>query len=145
MQVWRDVRFWAAVGAAPTYWILLYLHETPRLDLRWPLRAPLAFALVALVYPVLEEIVFRGLIQNYARRLLRRELPGPVTAANLITSILFAAVHVVAKSTLAVSWVFFPSLIFGYFRDRYRALTAPIVLHVFYNTGFFLLFHAYSG
>ena len=145
MRLWRDVRFWAAVSAAPTYWIVLYLRQPPRLDLYWPLRAPLAFLLVVLVYPVLEEIVFRGLVQDYAHRLLRWELPGPASAANLATSVVVAGVHVVVKSTFAGLWVFFPSLVFGYFKDRYRTLTGPILLHVFYNGGFFLLFHAHSG
>ena len=30
-----------------------------------------------------------------------------------------------------------PSLLFGYFKDRYRSLTIPIILHVFYNAGYF--------
>jgi len=145
MRIWRDARFWAAVGAAPMYWTVLYLRQTPRLDLHWPLRAPLAFLLVVMVYPMLEEIAFRGLLQDSARRLLPRELPGPVTAANLFTSVVFAAAHVVVKSTVAGLWVFFPSLVFGYFKDRYRALTGPILLHVFYNGGLFLLFRAHAG
>ncbi len=33
-----------------------------------------------------------------------------------------------------------PSLVFGYFKDKYHSLTAPILLHVFYNAGFFWLF-----
>ena len=37
--------------------------------------------------------------------------------------------------------VFVPSLIFGYFRDRYRNIVPAVLLHVFYNTGFVLLFN----
>jgi membrane protease YdiL (CAAX protease family) len=36
--------------------------------------------------------------------------------------------------------VFLPSLIFGYFRDRYDQLHASIVLHVFYNAGYIWIF-----
>jgi len=36
--------------------------------------------------------------------------------------------------------VFFPSLVFGYFKDRTGRLTAPILLHIFYNAGFLWLF-----
>jgi hypothetical protein len=142
--MWRDARFWAAANAAPVYWGALYLLRTPTLDLRWPLHAPLAFLLVVLVYPVLEEIVFRGLVQESARKILPLEIPGPVSFANLITSTVFAGLHVVLRTTITGLWVFFPSLVFGYFKDRYRTLTAPILLHVFYNGGFFLLFHTQS-
>ena len=31
-----------------------------------------------------------------------------------------------------------PGLVFGYFRERYNALWPAIVLHVWYNAGFFL-------
>jgi membrane protease YdiL (CAAX protease family) len=33
-----------------------------------------------------------------------------------------------------------PSRVFGFFRDRTGRLVAPIVLHIFYNAGFLLLF-----
>jgi membrane protease YdiL (CAAX protease family) len=38
--------------------------------------------------------------------------------------------------------VFFPSLVFGLFKDRTQRLLAPILLHVFYNAGYFWLFAA---
>jgi hypothetical protein len=47
---------------------------------------------------------------------------------------------------LAAISVMIPSLIFGHFRDRYNAapyqhLAAPIGLHIWYNSGYFLLFY----
>jgi len=144
MLEWRNVRFWAAVCVAPVYWAILYAWLTPDLDPLWPLRTPLPFLLMVLVFPVLEEIVFRGLLQDYAHRLLRRKVRGPVSLANLATSVAFAGAHLVAQSAITALWVFFPSLVFGYFKDRYRSLTAPMTLHVFYNCGFVLLFHVQS-
>jgi membrane protease YdiL (CAAX protease family) len=35
--------------------------------------------------------------------------------------------------------VFAPSLVFGYFRERYGSIAPGAVLHVFYNAGYFLL------
>ncbi len=40
--------------------------------------------------------------------------------------------------------VFFPSLVFGFFKDRTKHLVAPVILHVFYNAGYFWLFVRYD-
>lgn len=101
----------------------------------------MGFFLPALIYPVLEETVFRGLIQEKLYRLpwgCRRT--GLVSAANIAASILFAVSHLIYHSPLRAISVFFPSLIFGYFRDRYGRIVPSIVLHVFYNVGYMLLF-----
>ena len=99
------------------------------------------FLIVALVYPVLEEIVFRGLLQD---ALLKpswgsRKTFG-VSHANVVTSIIFTALHVVRRAGALSVTVFVPSLVFGHFRERYNNLYIPIALHVFYNAGFILLF-----
>lgn len=137
----RDLRFWAALLIAPLVWSGWYALQQPVVDLGWPFHSPTAFLLPALLYPVLEEIIFRGFIQEQAQRWTAGKNLGPITVANGLTSLLFAAVHVALYGTLWISIVFFPSLLFGYFKDRYQRLTAPIVLHIFYNSGYFLLFH----
>ena len=102
---------------------------------------PLPFLLAALAYPVLEEIVFRGLLQGtlYACPFGRKRL-GPLSWANLLASFAFTGFHFFYHSPLWAVAVIFPSLVFGYFRDKYQSLLPPIILHVFYNTGFFWLF-----
>jgi uncharacterized protein len=141
MAMRTDRRLWAAFIAAPIYWTVVACRQMPALELHWPWHSPLAFLLIVLVYPVLEEIVFRGLIQEFIQRLLPFPFLGPVSMPNAITSILFAGLHILISTTLAGAWVFFPSLVFGYFKDRYLKLTAPILLHIFYNGGYFMLFH----
>jgi uncharacterized protein len=138
----RDPWLWVALLAAPLYWAALYALTRPTLDLGWPLAHAAMFLLPALVYPVLEEIVFRGLIQEALARRLRRRLPGPVSPANLVTSLLFTALHFINHAPLAAAAVFVPSLIFGWFKDRHGGLGAPILLHVFYNAGYLWLFAA---
>jgi len=141
--MWRDVRFWAAIFAAPLYWLAVLLPNPHGWHPYWPQQAPLAFLLVVIAYPVLEEIVFRGWLQESLRRHIPWQVPGPVSSANLFTSIVFAALHVIINSNPVSAWVFFPSLVFGYCKDRYRTLTAPIILHIFYNAGYFLLLQAH--
>ena len=141
MQVSRDPHYGAALGAAPFFWLLLLVFWPAMPDPAWPLQDPTRFLLIALVYPVLEEMTFRGLIQPALYRQpwggLRH---GGLSTANWITALLFAASHLAWHDSAQAMAVFVPGLIFGYFRDRYDRITPSVWLHVFYNTGFALLF-----
>jgi hypothetical protein len=138
--LWRDRLFLAAILAGPVTWLALYVVQQPALQWNWPLGRPWQFLLPVLVYPVLEEIVFRGLIQELVRDTISRRSLGPLTIANLLTSILFTGLHFIYHAPLWAALVFFPSLVFGFFKDRTHRLLAPIILHVFYNAGYFWLF-----
>jgi membrane protease YdiL (CAAX protease family) len=99
------------------------------------------FIVVALVYPVLEEIVFRGVLQGW----LLKQGWGPrkwggLSSANLVTSFVFMALHVARRPGILSVGVFVPSLVFGFFRERYGNLYVPIALHIFYNAGIVLYF-----
>jgi len=110
------------------------------------------FVKVTLIWPVAEELIFRGVIQGWLKDTVQgsgfrgsevgpsalRE-PATVSRANLITSVLFAAAHLVYHSGLHAGLVFFPSLVFGYFRERYDGVWAPIALHVGYNACWFVI------
>ncbi len=121
---------------------MLYLLLQPDLQPDWPLASPLAWLLPVVLYPVLEEIVFRGLIQELVHDYISSRAFGPLTVANLLTSILFAALHLLSQPAHWAALVVFPSLVFGFFKERHRSLVAPIMLHVFYNAGFLWLFAA---
>lgn len=137
--VGRDYRFWIALGAALPVWAALCLGLRPAFDFAWPARAPWLFVQLALLYPVLEEIVFRGFVQGVAQRRLRNIFRGPISLANVVTSVLFTALHFLYHPPLWAIAVFIPSLVFGYFKDRYGSLLPPMVLHVYYNTGYYWL------
>lgn len=130
----------AAVLAGPVAWLGLYVIQQPAIQWDWPLIKPWQFLLPVLLYPVVEEIVFRGLIQELLRDTVSRKSLGPVTIANLLTSLLFTALHFIYHAPLWAALVFFPSLVFGFFKDRTHQLIAPIILHVFYNAGYIWLF-----
>ena len=139
-RFWADPLFFAAVAAALVYWLVLYLVTQTAPEPGWPLREPLRFLYPALLYPVVEELVFRGLVQDLAHRHLSPWRLGPLSHANLLTSALFTALHFINHTPLWAVAVFFPSLVFGFFKDRTGKLAAPISLHVFYNSGYFWLF-----
>lgn len=135
--------FLLALLAGPLVWLALFLMGRPVLWPQLPLQNPGLFLLLVLVYPVLEECVFRGVIQGglgEVRGGYLRQSFGGISLANLLTSVLFAAMHLISQPPLWAACVFFPSLIYGYFRDRDDHIMRSIILHVFYNVGFFALF-----
>lgn len=135
-----DRQFHWAVAAALPVWLVGYFWMMPDPDWRWPLRVPRELLLLGLLYPVAEEALFRGMLQGWLleRGLARRRLG--ITGANWLTSGLFTGLHFIAHPPLAAASVLLPSLIFGHFRDRHGSLCAPIVLHVYYNLGYFWIF-----
>ncbi len=141
MQVLRDRQLGVALGAAPFFWLLLFCFRAPAPDLAWPLQDSMRFLLPVLVYPVLEELTFRGWLQPllYQRQWGAAHYAG-LSAANLLTTLLFAASHLVWHSWPQALAVILPSLVFGYFRDRYDRVGPSVALHVFYNSGFVWLF-----
>jgi membrane protease YdiL (CAAX protease family) len=128
--------------AGPLCWLLLYAMQPPETHWGWPLRDPWPFLLPVLFYPVVEEIIFRGLVQELVRDYISKAFLGPLTIANLLTSVLFTALHFIYHPPLAAALVFFPSLVFGFFKERSAGLKAPILLHAFYNAGYIWLFSA---
>lgn len=141
-----DARFVAALAAAPVVWGVMIWVLPSGFQVGAVLAEPVRFLLLAGVYPVLEEIVFRGGLQGRLRECswgLNRI--GPLSFANVLTSVAFTLLHFLAHPPLAAALVFAPSLIFGYFRDRtngdrMHGLGAPIALHCWYNAGYFLIF-----
>jgi uncharacterized protein len=127
--------------AAPLFWLALYFATRPGIDLLWPAGAPGKFLSLAIAYPVLEELAFRGFLQGWLADTAwgARQWRG-LSVANIVSSVAFAVAHGFAHPWQWAASTFFPSLVFGFFRDRYRRLRVPIALHVFYNGGYYWLF-----
>ena len=138
--MWRDSLFWTAVAAALPFWGALVLITEAQPHWGWPADAPLPFLFPALVYPVLEEIAFRGMLQRELYvRLPYRSFWG-ISSANIITSVIFSALHLLYHPLHWAAAVWVPSLVYGHLRDRYHKLTLPISLHIYHNTGYYWLF-----
>lgn len=136
----KDSHWHYAFLAALVFWFAVDYFFQPA-DPRNLFRTPEIILFAIILYPVLEEFVFRGVIQRQLlnRQRLRRCLWG-ISGANVATSILFSALHFIHQPPLMAALIFFPSLIFGYFWDRHRSVVPSIYLHVFYNAGFLFLF-----
>jgi membrane protease YdiL (CAAX protease family) len=137
---WKDPLFYAALMAGLLFWLALYLLQQPVIQWGWPLLQPWQFLVPVVLYPLVEEMVFRGLLQELVHEYISHHSLGLISVANLVTSVAFTAMHFIYHAPLWAALVFFPSLVFGFFKDRTGRLTTPILLHIFYNAGFLWLF-----
>ena len=101
--------------------------------------SPLLLVNVLLLYPLVEELLFRGVIQSalLSRSVLVIRTFG-LSRANLITSLLFVGLHLINHSPSWALAVLVPSLALGHIRERYSSLAVPMLLHVFFN-GIYLI------
>lgn len=135
------LQYGAALLAAPIFcliYIEVFQHRTE--DIFWLLSDIRSLFFLILFYPVIEELTFRGMIQEYIGQ--KTEQYGyffGISIANLLTSILFVLMHLVHHTPVWAILVFFPSLVFGYFKERYSKITPSIILHIFYNLCYFSL------
>jgi len=103
-----------------------------------PLQWRLVLTLCVLA-PLLEELVFRGLIQGYFRQhtQAKKTFVG-ISAANLLTSLLFVLMHWLTRDGYTAALVFLPSVYLGVVRDRIGSLLTCMFIHVFWNFTWYL-------
>jgi len=133
------VQYGAALLAAPIF-CLLYVEIFPNKtnDFFWLLSDGKSFFLLIFLYPLIEELAFRGTIQEYLySKTKQQRLFLGLSLANVLTSILFVLMHFVHHEPVWAILIFFPSLLFGYFKEIYNQITPSIVLHMFYNLCYF--------
>jgi len=135
----------AAYAVGIMFWLLFYLWQQPNMvwSLTWAMLSTLL--VLGILYPVLEELVFRGLIQSYWLEKTWGTLSFlGISLANLCTSLVFMGLHFFQHAPIWAVAVFLPSLIFGYMREHYSESRYPLLpsisLHCFYNIGWFYLF-----
>ena len=139
----KDPYFRAAVIAALLFWAALYFVE-PGVRSGPSNGIYPGLLLLGVVYPVLEELAFRGLLQGKLSQyeMGSRTVVG-ISYANLATSLLFVFCHLWGHTVLWALATFFPSIVFGYFKDKYQSVTPTIVIHVYFNVGYFLTTASY--
>lgn len=134
----RDPLFWLCLLAGPVFCIGLGQWPGVGHAFGWPSGGLLALLMLVVVYPLLEEYVFRGHLQPALAHRWPARL-GPLSLANLFTSVIFTALHFFFHPPLWAAGVLLPSLVFGFFRERHDGLAAPILLHVAYNLSYALI------
>ena len=136
---YKDPLFISALAAALLFWAILGFygmwHPMPVREILSP-----RFLFLTLLQPFIEELLFRGFLQGqWLDTQWGKSSRAGITAANGLTSFLFVFGHFVSHPPEWAIAVFFPSIIFGYFRDRHQSLYPSILLHIFYNAGYFFL------
>ena len=129
------IQFGAAILAAPLF-VLLYhfIFQQAPIDTERLFSDVKHLFFLIVFYPVVEELAFRGVIQEFIAS-KTKQYPAfyKLTVANIVTSLLFVAMHFVHHTPLWAMLVFIPSLVFGYFKEQYGHIGASIFLHMFYN------------
>ena len=80
--------------------------------------------------PILEEIVFRGIVYNKLKTFNK-----PIISI-ILTSIIFALFH---SDIINAIYAFGVSFILIYLYEKYKTLKAPILMHIFLNTTIILM------
>jgi membrane protease YdiL (CAAX protease family) len=132
------------VLAIPISWLIASLGFTIAVV------APARDVTMLLLWSTSEEIVFRGGLQpllgwGLARVLPPRNAPHQgrcvISMANLLTSLLFCAAHLLHKPAWVVLGLFPVSLLLGASLERSGRLWVPVALHAYFN----LLLYAASA
>ena len=94
-----------------------------------PLQMLLAVLIAVVLAPLAEELVFRGLLHRNLRRRMR------IVPATLISSVLFALVHVdvVLSQPIALVGLTLAGAVMAIAYERTGSLVVPVVIHAVYN------------
>jgi len=132
-------QYGVALLAAPLFclvYIEIFQHKAD--DILWLLSDTKSLFFLIFLYPIIEELTFRGLIQEViSQRTKQQRLFLNISIANLFTSILFVLMHFIYHEPIWAILTFFPSLVFGYFKEKYSKMAPSIILHMFYNLCYF--------
>ena len=132
----KDRLFTAALLAALPVWTIIWIKVAPTFTIANQSLLLIVFMTVVW-HPILEELLFRGIIQgSLIKKPFGQKQILSLTGANWTTSLLFVAAHLWYQPTAWALMVIFPSLIYGFFRDKYSSIYPCIVLHAVYNGGF---------
>lgn len=128
-----DRHFVVALGAALPVWIALGPGVGGPLYRPVGLAAWLGFVLWQ---PLLEELVFRGILQGQLLRVRGGLRLAGISVANWLTTALFAAMHLFAQPPAWAIAVAVPSLVYGHLRERFDSVWPAVAMHATYNAGF---------
>ncbi|MBR4878521.1 MAG: CPBP family intramembrane metalloprotease [Clostridia bacterium] len=79
---------------------------------------------IALFVPVMEEIIFRGIILNRLSKIM------PVAAAVIVQGVVFGIMH---GDPVWIAYAVFMGIVLGYVRIYTNSLLVPIIVHIAYN------------
>ena len=127
------------IGMYGLYWWGIK-GQTPTFHLSQNLVSVLSWNLIGVAFA--EEVFFRGYLQTRLSELFPKRirlLGTDLGVAVILASVLFALAHLVTHPSAARLAVFFPSLVFGWLRERTKSIAGPTLLHWLANSTLFFL------
>lgn len=131
--------------AVCTWWLVLFLvvsefitHALGRAPMTFmdgmmsTANLPLLILATVVIAPIYEELIFRGVMFGLIKDAIHPNNPYNSLIASVITSALFALVHV-QYGAFEMGVIFGLAMIFCYARIRCDSLIAPMLLHVLNN------------
>ena len=124
-------------GGASWYWDLT--ASLSWVALQWPM-----FFVLCVASPILEEYVFRGMLYEFIDARCRKVwFFGDylsISFANATTTVFFVITHMITREPMVGALVLVPSLYLGLLRHRYGSIGVCMLIHAFWNIGWFSLF-----
>jgi len=100
---------------------------------------PIILVSLLLWQPVVEELLFRGVLQGtLLRSITGARMIAGLSIANIVTSLAFVAIHFAQHPWIWAIGVIVPSLLFGHYRERAGSVAPCILMHVIFNAAFFI-------
>lgn len=91
--------------------------------------------------PLLEEFIFRELVQNKINKFLKSGFFLHISYGSFISSLIFTFIHLLLNDFAVIYlMVFLPSLFFGFLYDKYKSLLLPVLFHSFFNINAFIAY-----
>ncbi len=91
--------------------------------------------LMTIVAPILEEIIFRGLLQEWLQQLLHSNI-----SAIILVNLLFMLLHYTTKNQIVyLLAIFFCGIIYSVVKIKQKSIIFPILLHAYYNLSFIIM------
>ena len=132
----KDRLFLAALLSGAVVWAVIWFAVAPTFLIAESSLATIIF-LAVVWHPVLEEIIFRGVVQStLLQKAWGKQFFAGLSAANWLASLLFVLAHLFFQPWMWAVLVLIPSLVYGFFRDKCASIYPCIILHAFYNGGF---------
>lgn len=91
---------------------------------------------VALIGPIVEELLMRGLVLNQMKKAM------PFLVANIVQAFLFALLH---GNFVQGSYAFILGLLFGYVYRKYNSIFPTLLFHIAFNASGYLIDVVFRG
>ena len=141
MQIEKSIRsryFFLSLAVGLPVWIVVFFGSFWGVLQPPSLEGLLAVLVAVVLFPILEELVFRGLLWDLWDYMKKGKsgLLDALAVKNCFISVCFSILHIFNFGILGGLWVFVPSLWLGWLKDQTGSTKACCWVHVVWNLGF---------